>query len=425
MLSQPSLPISELSRAQRHSYLILRLLLAEHPLMLSDCDFSDTQAKAFHHQEATPLAATLSRVCQLTLNSLPGGRYSLSGTELHRRMGFFSHLRRLLRQVPQCITEDLAPRITRRLLQQYPQLQSLCTVRLGQLLPVVLCSDHESLLRDQRRRLLALLVLFSLGSSTEVSFTIRQQQWLSDKPGLTEAHQISEYCLRQGAPPGKVTQDETLFLVLLFAMMTTPFAGALITRQQQRIMASARQLIRCFSHASDVTFREDPTLEARLYCHLSLALERNYFSVGLEDQHLCELIAQYPAMFRQTSKALRPVEQTFAVSFSAPETLLIALILVAAAMQACGYEERQLVILTDDQPQQEKEIERCLREALLLPVTFHYQSLSSFYKDGAPRGVALVVSPYSVRLPLYSPPVIHTPLPISEHQYESIRQILR
>ena len=424
-MRQPPLALPELSRQQRHSYLILRLLIAGTPLTAGDCGFSSSDAEAFDAAEVTALAASLQRLGQLHLHTLPGHYYSLEGAALHQRICFFSHLRRLVRQRPEWVTEDIMPRLEQRLAEQQPQLAALSELRLSEYLPRFLSEPPHNREIAQQQRLLVLVTLFSLISGQPVTFTPLQRQWLREKTGYLEASKITEYCRQQGAARQYLSDDETLFRVLVFALMVTPAVDRRITGQQQRIMLSALQLIRRFSQLSGQSLRRAPLLRARLFCHLSVALERRYFAVGLEDAHIDELIARYPAMVRVTSQALVSLEQQYAVNFSPQETLLIALILVAGAMQSSGYQERQLVILTNNQPQREQETERCLREALLLPVTFIYQSLESFCKDGAPRGVALVISPYSVKLPLFSPPLIETELPLSEHHYHSIRQILR
>ena len=61
---------------------------------------------------------------------------------------------------------------------------------------------------------------------------------------------------------------------------------------------------------------------------------------------------------------------------------------------------------------------------MLLPINITYQDMLHFQREGAPRDVALVVTPYATALPLYSPPLIHAELPLSDHQQQRIRQLL-
>ncbi|MEA7535151.1 stationary phase inducible protein CsiE, partial [Salmonella enterica subsp. enterica serovar Virginia] len=48
----------------------------------------------------------------------------------------------------------------------------------------------------------------------------------------------------------------------------------------------------------------------------------------------------------------------------------------------------------------------------------------AFQKEGCPRGVALIVTPYATPLPLFSPPLIHADRTLTEHQQQQIRKIL-
>jgi hypothetical protein len=61
-------------------------------------------------------------------------------------------------------------------------------------------------------------------------------------------------------------------------------------------------------------------------------------------------------------------------------------------MQKSDLHEKQVVLLTDDKPGYEEALEQQLRELTLLPLNIKYQSVQAFQKEGAPKGVTLVVT---------------------------------
>ena len=93
-------------------------------------------------------------------------------------------------------------------------------------------------------------------------------------------------------------------------------------------------------------------------------------------------------------------------------------------MQESDLQEKQVVLLTGNNPVLEQEIEQQLRELTLLPLTVKYLAVNTFQKEGAPKNSTLVISPYAIALPLFSPPLIHAEQPLSEHQQQHICKIL-
>lgn len=62
-------------------------------------------------------------------------------------------------------------------------------------------------------------------------------------------------------------------------------------------------------------------------------------------------------------------------------------------MQKSDLHEKQVLLLTDDNPAIEEATEQQLRELTLLPLNIKYQSVERFQKEGAPKGVTLIVTP--------------------------------
>ena len=80
--------------------------------------------------------------------------------------------------------------------------------------------------------------------------------------------------------------------------------------------------------------------------------------------------------------------------------------------------EKQVVLLTGDDPKLEQEIEQQLRELTLLPLNIRPLPMRTFQQEGSPRGVALIVTPYATLLPLFSPPLIHADQALTPHQQQ-------
>ena len=72
----------------------------------------------------------------------------------------------------------------------------------------------------------------------------------------------------------------------------------------------------------------------------------------------------------------------------------------------------------------EQDVEQQIREITLLPINITYQDVKQFQRDGAPRDVDIIISPYPTSLPLFSPPLVHAELPLTLHHQQRIRQLL-
>jgi len=102
----------------------------------------------------------------------------------------------------------------------------------------------------------------------------------------------------------------------------------------------------------------------------------------------------------------------------------VAVLFGAWMMQESALQEKQVLLLTGVDAALEQLLEQQLRDMTLLPINITYQDMLHFQREGAPRDVALVVTPYAISLPLFSPPLIHAELPLSDHQQQRILQLL-
>ena len=103
---------------------------------------------------------------------------------------------------------------------------------------------------------------------------------------------------------------------------------------------------------------------------------------------------------------------------------LVAVIFGAWLMQEKDLHEKQIILLTGNNEQLEAHIEQQLRELTLLPLNVKHMPMQDFQKQGSPRGVTLIITPYTTPLPLFSPPLIHADLALTPHQQQQIRKIL-
>ncbi len=158
----------------------------------------------------------------------------------------------------------------------------------------------------------------------------------------------------------------------------------------------------------------------QLYTHLTQALDRCHFGIGIDNSVALDVTKLYPRLLRTTQQALTGFETRYDLRFSQEEVSLVSVIFGAKLMQGSALQEKKVLLITGDNARLEQQI----REISLLPINIKYQDMVHFQRNGASRDIALVISPYETSLPLYSPPLIHAELPLSEHQQQRIRALL-
>lgn len=129
-----------------------------------------------------------------------------------------------------------------------------------------------------------------------------------------------------------------------------------------------------------------------------------------------EVVRKYPRLMRTTQEALKPLEQEYGVHFSNEEAGTVAISFGARLMQDNALQEKQVLLLTLDNPQLEEEVEYQIRELTLLPLNIKYLPLSDYLRGGAPQGIMLVITPYAAVHSDPHPPLIYTELPLETRQ---------
>jgi hypothetical protein len=87
-------------------------------------------------------------------------------------------------------------------------------------------------------------------------------------------------------------------------------------------------------------------------------------------------------------------------------------------------QEKQILLLTDADAELEQAVEQQIREATLIPLNIKYQTLDDFHQQGAPSGVAMIVTPYPTQTIDADPLIIFTQLPLTKEERKRIRSLL-
>ncbi len=154
----------------------------------------------------------------------------------------------------------------------------------------------------------------------------------------------------------------------------------------RRLRLAISGLIHRFQILAGRAFSDEQGLSDQLYIHLSQALIRSVFAIGIDSTLTEEVTRLYPRLLRTTQAALSEFEEAWHIRFNEEETGLIAVIFGAWLMQKSDLHEKQVLLLTDDNPAIEEALEQQLRELTLLPLNIKYQSVERFQKEGAPKG---------------------------------------
>lgn len=409
------------SGSQRRCHLLLTLYLPDNVVTLDTlCQLNGVDSECAR-QDIAEAGAEIQRYHQLAIETQQDGRLRLQGAELDRRLCLQHWLRRALRLTPDFVAQHFSPAIRQWLkacgieksIYDEKNLQALIQHCAGTL-------QRDFTPRD--RQLLQLFMQFSLCQHSYVNFTPTQQQWLAGKAERLAAQDVVRHWQKRcSAAPHS---NEIDFYALLFSLIYAPAVEAIRHENEHQLMQAVQQLIRRFQTLSTLQFSDEQGLSAQLYTHLAQALDRSHFAIGIDSTLSEEVTRLYPRLLRTTYSALAPFEQQYAVRFSQQEAGLIAVIFGAWLMQENTLQEKQVLLLTGHDKMREQELEQQLREMTLLPLTIRYQDMTEFQRDGAPKEIALVISPYATPLPLYSPPLVHAELPLTENQQRRIRALL-
>ena len=423
MMTVPE-PPSVLSSPQRRCQALLMLYLPGHVITPEDIGKVNNVDVSTSRQDIVEAGLEIARYHRLAIATLADGSYRIEGTNLDQRLCLLHWLRRALRLCPHFVIHHFTPALKTRLKQlkiarnlyDETNLQALVN-RCGRSLQRQVESRDGHFLRLY---LQYCLLQHHQGESPQ--FSPLQNTWTRATVEFQTAAEIVRHWQRrvQRTP----NHNEQQFLALLFMLLKVPDPQNDACEQDQQLQLAVTQLVDHFQRIANCRFTDEGGVINHLYIHLAQALNRCVFDIGI-DNHLSEEINRlYPRLIRTTRTALLEFEARYALCFSDDEAALIAVIFGAGLMQESELHEKQVVLLTGDNPSLEQEIEQQLRELTLLPLNVKYLAVPIFQKEGAPKDSTLVISPYAIVLPLFSPPLIHAEQPLSEHQQQHICKML-
>ncbi|HCI6174872.1 TPA: stationary phase inducible protein CsiE [Klebsiella quasipneumoniae subsp. quasipneumoniae] len=417
-------PPSALSSPQRRSQVLLMFYLPGQSVTTERLGRINLVDETTARQDIEETGREIQRYHRLTLRSQVDGSYRIEGAALDQRLCLLHALRRGLRLCPQFVNHHFTPALKTQLKQEGiartlyddTNLQALVNRCARALNRQFDCRDVQFL------RLYLQYCLLEHHRGYSPDFNDEQQRWAQTAAEFTLAQEIVRHWQRRvGATPHV---GEPFFLSLLFMMLKTPDPLRDGHPQDRRLRLAISGLIHRFQMLAGRSFSDEQGLSDQLYIHLSQALIRSVFAIGIDNTLTEEVSRLYPRLLHTTQAALSEFEEAWHVRFNEEETGLIAVIFGAWLMQKSDLHEKQVLLLTDDNPDMEAALEQQLRELTLLPLNIKYQSVERFQKEGAPKGVTLIVTPYATALPLFSPPLIHAENCFTERQQQHICAML-
>ncbi|PSS48011.1 MULTISPECIES: stationary phase inducible protein CsiE [Leclercia] len=415
---------SALSSSQRRCQVLLMLYVPGFRANLQRIGEINGVDDALCRQDIDEMRMEIQRYHQLDIATQHDGCYLLEGSHLNQRLCLLHWLRRALRLCPHFVAQQFTPSLKialkqlgiARTLYDDTNLRALinfCSRRLQR--------QFES--RDTQFLQLYLqycLLQHHLGQSPE--FSVIQRNWTQSRNEYLMAQEIVRHWQRRVALVPHA--DEQPFLALLFMMLRTPDPLRDAHQEDDRLRRTITRMIARFHGQTGMQFSDEKGLTDQLYVHISQALDRSLFGIGIDNSLPEEIHRLYPRLMRTTREVLFELESEFGLRFSEEESSLVAVIFGAWLMQESDLHEKQVVLLTGEDKACEELIEQQLRELTLLPLNIRYVTLQAFQKEGAPREAALVVTPYTTALPLFSPPLIHAIEALNAQQQEHIRAML-
>ncbi|CAI1133667.1 stationary phase inducible protein CsiE [Serratia ficaria] len=418
-MSLDTAPVPELSGQQRRCHLLLMLYAPVPEVQLETISQINGVAPPITRQDIAEVANEIQRFHQLEIAVDPGRGYHIRGSALNQRLCLLHWLRRALRCSPQFVEGYYAP-----LLLQALGADAGLTPQLEQ--QIGACETLLNRSFDARdRRFLQHYLRYCVWESRRLrhpQFDAVQRDWLRQKPEQRAAA-LLHHALGQWFNQSPHA-DERDFLALMFTMLKNHSYHSNDSAEERRLMAAIDRMVERFQQISGMAFSSKDDLVSQLFAHLAPAVERCRFAIGIDNMLLEEVVRKYPRLMRTTQEALAPLEQEYGIHFSSEEAGLVAISFGAWLMQDNALQEKQVLLLTLDNPQLEEEVEYQIRELTLLPLNIKYLPLRDYLRAGAPQGVTLVISPYAAVHSTPQPPLVYTELPLERQQRKAIRALL-
>jgi len=422
-------PAPALSASQRRCHVLLMLyapLTAVQLEIISEINRVDLRTTWDDLAEVT---CEIQRIHRLDVLQYSEKECRIQGDTLAQRLCLFQGLRRTLRISPDFVPRHFLPWLHIAFEGEPCPKVVLRTDILGvmiedcaSLLPKGLSEHDCQLIRICLQYCLWQNGAWQSAPSGGIRFTEQQRRWLREKAEYPAARTL--FTQLQTLSHGLMDDSECEFFTLMLRMLKTHTYQSSGSTEDQRLLLQIENLVARFQDVAGMKFSSYEGLVGQLFAHLGPAIERCHFGIGIDNLMQEEVNRMYPRLVRTTREALEGFEQEYLIALSEDEIGLVAITFGAWLMQGNALQEKQILLLTHNNPELEEAVEQQIREATLLPLNIKYQTLTDFYKFGAPSGVAMIVTPYATRSTDADPLVIHTQLPLAKEQRKRIRSLL-
>lgn len=422
-------PVPALSATQRRCHVLLMLyapLTAVQLEIISEINRVDLSTTWNDLAEVT---CEIQRIHRLDVQQYSEKECRIQGDILAQRLCLFHGLRRTLRISPDFVPRHFLPWLHIAFEGQPCPKAALRTDILGMmiedcssLLPQRLSEHDCHLMRICLQYCLWQNGVWQSTPSSGLNLTEQQRRWLREKPEYPAARDL--FTQLQTLSNGLLDEGECEFFTLMLRMLKIHSYQSSGSTEDQRLLLQIEHLVARFQDVAGMKFSNYEALVGQLFAHLGPAIERCHFGIGIDNLMQEEVNRMYPRLVRTTREALEEFEHEYLIQLSEDEIGLVAITFGAWLMQGNALQEKQILLLTHDNPALEEAVEQQIREATLLPLNIKYQTLADFYKFGAPSGVAMIVTPYATRSTDADPLVIHTQLPLAKEQRKRIRSLL-
>ena len=411
--------VPELSGQQRRCNLLLMLYTPVSKVQLETISRINGVAPPITRQDIAEVASEIQRFHQLEMQGNPDEGYQIQGSTLNQRLCLLHWLRRALRCSPEFVAQHFGPQ-----LQQAISLDSQQMCALEQC--ITQCEQRLNRHFEQRDRqfLQHYLCYCTMDNQHRhhPDFDQIQHEWLQCKPEQPAADELHQTLSQLFNQPMAACEND--FLTLMLVMMKNHSYTRSDSAEDRRLMAAIEHMVERFQQASGMNFSSRAELISQLFAHLAPAIERCRFSIGIDNLLLEEVTRKYPRLMRTTQEALVPFEREYDIRFSREETGLVAISFGAWLMQENALQEKQVLLLTQHNPQLEEDVEYQLRELTLLPLSIKCLPLADYLHSGAPPGISLVISPYAAEDQARSPSIMYLELPLTHQQRKVLRALL-
>jgi transcriptional antiterminator len=417
-------PSPALSATQRRCHVLLMLYAPLTAVQLEIISEINGVGLTTTWEDLAEVTCEIQRIHRLDVLQYSEKECRIQGDSLAQRLCLFQGLRRTLRISPDFVSRHFIPWLHIAFEGQTCPKAALRTDILGMILEDCGTLLPKPLSGHDRQLMLICLqyCLWQNNDQTGLRFTEQQRRWLREKPEYAAAREL--FIQLQELSNGLLDDCECEFFTLMLRMLKNHSYQSSGSTEDQRLLLEIENMVARFQDIAGMKFSSYEGLVGQLFAHLGPAIERCHFGIGIDNLMQEEVNRMYPRLVRTTREALAGFEHEYLISLSEDEIGLVAITFGAWLMQGNALQEKQILLLTHDNPALEEAVEQQIREATLLPLNIKYQTLADFYKFGAPSGVAMIVTPYATRSTDADPLVIHTQLPLAKEQRKRIRSLL-